>query len=97
MNKESSHQLHAFISGRVQGVGFRYFVIRNAEELNLTGWVRNLGDGRVEVLAEGQMEKLNFLLIALRKGPFGADVSQVDYKFKPPSGKFSRFNFRSTA
>lgn len=97
MNEQSNHQLHAFISGRVQGVGFRYFVIRNAEELNLTGWVRNLWDGRVEVLAEGQMEKLNLLLITLRKGPFGADVTQVDYKFKPPSGKFSRFNFRGTS
>jgi len=97
MDKESNHQLHAYISGRVQGVGFRYFVIRNAEELNLTGWVRNLWDDRVEVLAEGEMAKLNLLLIALRRGPISANVTRVDYKFKPPSGKFSRFNFRSTA
>jgi acylphosphatase len=66
------------VSGVVQGVGFRYFVFRRAQELILAGWVRNLPDGRVEVVADGPEAALSALEEALRSGPRGARVAQVD-------------------
>jgi acylphosphatase len=62
------------ISGRVQGVGFRYFAQRAARDLGVTGWARNLDDGSVEVHANGVLAKLNEFEARLRKGPGGADV-----------------------
>jgi len=53
MSENERYRLHAFVKGRVQGVGFRYFVLQSVEGLDLTGWVRNLYDGLVEVVAEG--------------------------------------------
>ncbi len=67
-----------FITGRVQGVGFRYFVQAKATALELTGWARNLEDGRVEVYAAGNLERLNDLAAALRQGPRMAEVRHVD-------------------
>jgi acylphosphatase len=67
-----------FIRGRVQGVGFRYFVERAAAELNLTGYTRNLDDGRVEVYAAGSPAKLAELSQRLWKGPRFADVRGVE-------------------
>lgn len=71
-------KLHAFVKGRVQGVGFRYFVLRWAEELGLDGWVKNLPDGRVRVEAAGPAEALDRLENLLRKGPPGAHVASVN-------------------
>jgi acylphosphatase len=68
------------VSGRVQGVGFRYFVQGKANELGLSGWVRNLDDGRVEVYAVGQAERLSDLAAALYLGPGMADVRSVAEK-----------------
>ncbi len=68
--------LHFLIRGRVQGVGFRWFVHREASELNLSGWVRNTEDGDVEVVATGNVEDLGELRSSLRRGPRG---SRVDY------------------
>jgi acylphosphatase len=67
-----------FIHGRVQGVGFRYFVERTAAELSLTGYTRNLDDGRVEVYAAGPPAKLAELNQRLWKGPRFADVRGVE-------------------
>jgi acylphosphatase len=67
-----------FVSGRVQGVGFRYFVERAAEQLSLRGYVRNLDDGRVEVYAVGPQETLSQLAGMLRVGPRWADVRRVE-------------------
>lgn len=66
------------ISGRVQGVGFRYFVREQAIELGLHGFARNLDDGRVEVYATGSPERLSDLAAALHVGPRMADVRHVD-------------------
>jgi acylphosphatase len=66
------------ISGRVQGVGFRYFVQKRAMELGLDGWARNLADGRVEVYAVGSPEKLSNLAARLHAGPIGSDVRTVE-------------------
>src|ERR1043166_3322043 len=65
------------ISGHVQGVGFRYFVERAANEIGVTGWARNLDDGRVEVHANGTQRKLDDFEARLRQGPPRADVRSV--------------------
>lgn len=66
------------ISGRVQGVGFRQFVQKRAVELDLSGWARNLEDGRVEVYAVGAPRKLSDLAASLHAGPMLSDVRSVD-------------------
>ena len=68
------------IAGMVQGVGFRFFVQHKATALGLSGWTRNLGDGRVEVYAAGEAERLNDLGAALHIGPRMAQVRSVDEK-----------------
>jgi acylphosphatase len=82
---------HAFISGRVQGVGFRYSCCREARRLGLSGWVRNQFNGDVEVWAEGSREKLDALLSWLRRGPPGARVNAVQYDMCRPTGKYRNF------
>ena len=69
--------LHFLIQGRVQGVGFRWFVHREASELDLRGWVRNTEDGNVEVVAAGTLEDLAELRASLRRGPRGSRVDHV--------------------
>jgi len=69
---------HYFVHGRVQGVGFRWFVRRVAEELGLVGWVRNVPDGRVEAEAAGTPEQLAAFEQRLRQGPPGARVTNVE-------------------
>ena len=66
------------VRGRVQGVGFRWFVLRQAQQLGIHGWARNLDDGRVEVVADAQGEQLAKLETALRRGPSGARVDGVE-------------------
>ena len=66
------------VEGRVQGVGFRYFVLREAQALGLSGWVRNLPDGRVEVLARGEPDLVSALEGRLWQGPSHARVASVE-------------------
>jgi acylphosphatase len=89
-------RLHAVIDGRVQGVGFRYFVLETALPLDLTGWVRNTMDGQVEVVAEGQRSSLEQLLEALRRGPRAAYVLSLNQEWQTASGEFTRFDVRGT-
>ncbi len=72
------------VRGRVQGVGFRYFVIREASRLSLTGWTRNLPDGGVEVLASGEDAALDALHRRLGEGPPAARVTEVEVSTAPP-------------
>ena len=67
-----------FISGRVQGIGFRWFVVRQAVRLNIRGWTRNLADGRVEVLAAGHGEDLLEFEVAISNGPRLSRVDNVE-------------------
>ena len=69
--------LHFQIRGRVQGVGFRWFVHREASELGLKGWVRNTEEGSVELVAAGDEESLTELRASLKKGPRGSRVDRV--------------------
>ena len=96
MTETQKLRMHAFITGRVQGVGFRFFTMQTAQENHLSGWVRNRWDGRVEVMAEGTIDALNYLLIALRRGPISADVQKVDYEFTDAKGEFQGFHLLST-
>jgi acylphosphatase len=96
MSNDESARLHAEIDGRVQGVGFRMFVIRIATELNLDGWVRNRWNGRVEVVAEGERQVLEKLLLDLRNGPRSAFVSNIQESWSTASGEFTGFHIRPT-
>jgi acylphosphatase len=81
-----------FISGDVQGVGFRYFVLRQAQRLqNIKGFVRNLHDGRVEVYAEAEEQPIKELESALRSGPRGSTVDRVAIQEENPAGQYQDF------
>jgi acylphosphatase len=82
---------HAVVTGRVQGVGFRYSAVRRARELGLSGTVSNRSDGSVEVDAEGGLQDLELLLAWLRRGPPGAHVRDVEVQWLPWSGRFRDF------
>jgi acylphosphatase len=69
--------IHFLIQGRVQGVGFRWFVQREASELELRGWVRNTEDGDVEVVAAGEAGDMEELRVSLRRGPRGSRVDRI--------------------
>ena len=70
-------RIHVVVRGRVQGVGFRWFVREVARGLDLAGWVKNRADGGVEVMAEGSKASMRSLMQQLREGPPGADVKDV--------------------
>ena len=70
--------VHIFISGFVQGVGFREFIKRSARKLGLTGWVRNLLDNRVEAVFCGSKEQIEKIITICRKGPFLSEVRDVE-------------------
>ncbi len=73
--------VHLIVRGRVQGVGFRYFVLRRADSMGIAGWVRNRVDGSVEVEAEGPRPKLERLVAAVLRGPAGAYVTAVEQEW----------------
>jgi acylphosphatase len=85
------------ISGRVQGVGFRFFAREAAQVENLSGWVRNLPDGRVEVRADGDRESVDRFERRLRRGPAGARVEGVDVLDDVPAGTTGEFVVRSSS
>jgi acylphosphatase len=82
------------ISGRVQGVGFRAFTEAQAAVEGLHGWVRNLADGQVEVLFEGEAESVDRAEAKLRRGPGGARIDEVVVESVPPSGRATGFTTR---
>lgn len=85
---------HIFISGFVQGVGFRHFIKNKASELGLTGWVRNMSDGRVEAVFSGSKEKIEKIILSCRKGPFLTEVESIEVIWKETKEKFSSFGIR---
>ena len=70
-------QKHYLITGKVQGVGYRYFALERARELGITGWVKNLPNGQVECLADGVPDRLSDFEKSLREGPASSYVSEV--------------------
>ena len=91
MSNPSPLRLHAIVFGKVQGVFFRDTTLRTAEELKLVGWVHNLSNGSVEVIAEGTHDSLESFLNFLRVGPPQAHVEQVAADWQLATSEFSSF------
>jgi len=87
---------HAYVQGRVQGVSFRGYTLRKAAQLGLKGWVRNLYDGRVEVLAEGEKSNVEAMIDWLKIGPSLARVENVDVRWEDYKGEFQDFRIAWT-
>ncbi len=97
MNNSGQTCLRMTISGRVQGVGFRYYVVECAQTLGINGWVRNTWDGKVELAAEGPRPDLETLRDRARQGPPASFVTDVQESWEPAVGKFSRFYVASSS
>ncbi len=88
-------RMHVFFSGTVQGVGFRYAALGIAEKLGLTGWVRNLSDGRVELVGEGSEEKLEQCLKQIREAMDGY-LRDTSFTWEDATGEWPRFSIVAT-
>jgi acylphosphatase len=91
-NLEQVERLHGVVHGYVQGVGFRYFLMREAQRLRLRGWVRNRDDGTVEFTAEGSRADLERLLQSAERGPRMARVDRVDARWSAAAGNLDSFD-----
>lgn len=87
-------RIHAFVSGRVQGVNYRFFTRKIANMLGIKGWVRNLPDGRVEIVAEGKEDAIEKFIDFLREGPIAARVDNVDINEEKFKNEFEDFEIR---
>ena len=87
-------RIHVFYSGRVQGVGFRITTEEHAQEYGVIGWVRNLRDGRVELVAEAEETALQQLLQAIRTGPMKNFINQVEISWSNATDTFDEFEIR---
>ena len=96
MKPSDQKRLHARVYGRVQGVGFRYFVLNTAVELGLVGWARNRRDESVEVIAEGDLEVLKTFVRAMYRGPRSSSVREVKTDIQEASDEFGSFYIRPT-
>lgn len=86
-----NERAHIFYSGRVQGVGFRYTAEKFALDLELTGWVKNLPDNRVELLCEGPKAKIEELMQAIQQSHLGKNIQKVHLKWLPATDEFTDF------
>ena len=84
-----------FISGFVQGIGFRQFIKINADKIGLEGWVRNLPNGKVEAVFNGPKEKIEEMIALCRKGPFLAEVENVEIVWEEKIEEFKEFEIIS--
>ncbi len=87
-------RLHFIIRGRVQGIGYRWFVRESAEGLGLVGWVKNLRDGRVELVAEAEESILTQFLETIRTGPMKNFIAHVEVSWSSASDTFDEFEIR---
>jgi len=85
---------HVFVSGRVQGVFFRYETRQHARRVGVTGWIRNLPDGRVEAVFEGEKEAVEYMIEFCRRGPPAARVEKVEVIWEPYKGEFESFTIK---
>ena len=85
-------RVHIFVSGRVQNVCFRGDTQQIARELEITGWVKNLPDGKVEIIAEGEKEKLKQMVDWVKQGPPAAQVNNIDIEWQEYKGEFKDFH-----
>jgi acylphosphatase len=89
--EDKLEQVKVVICGRVQGVGFRWWVQKQAQSLKLSGWIKNLDDGRVEVLAQGNKGNLDILLKSLKNGPRFSKVNKIDISWEKEKNEFEGF------
>lgn len=82
---------HVIVSGFVQGVGFRQFIKKEAQKFNLKGWVKNIDRGRVEALFDGEKEVIEKIIRECKKGPFLAEVKDVDVEWEDKNMDFNNF------
>jgi acylphosphatase len=87
-------RVHLLVTGIVQGVSFRYYTLQQAVRCGVSGWVRNLPDGRVEAVAEGDEAGVDRLIEWCREGPRSARVEQVEVLPETPTGEFQGFRIR---
>ncbi len=87
-------RVHIRVTGRVQGVGFRAFVVQQAQSLGLTGWVRNVGYSQVEAVAEGRRGILERFVDLVRRGPTASRVDDARVEWEPFTGEFTAFDTR---
>ena len=85
---------HVFVSGKVQGVFFRFETRRLARRLGVSGWVRNRRDGRVEAVFEGEREDVEKMIAFCKRGPPGARVTKVEVEWEEPTEEFEGFSIR---
>lgn len=83
---------HVFISGFVQGVGYRHFIKKQAMVLGLKGWVKNLPDGRVEALFVGSKNKIEEMVKICKRGPFLSEIENVEVEWDSSSEDFDNFD-----
>lgn len=91
---KSMKRVHVFYAGRVQGVGFRITAEETAHALGIVGWVKNLRDGRVELIAEAEEIQLNHFLEAVRTGPMRNFIQRIDVTWSYASNTFDEFEIR---
>lgn len=87
-------RVHVWVKGYVQGVGFRAHVQYSARQIGVTGWVRNVGDDTVEAVGEGERDKLERLVDAIKKGPMGSQVVESNVEWQNATGEFRDFQLR---
>jgi acylphosphatase len=87
-------RVHIFVSGRIQGVFFRHNTQKKAQSLGVTGWVRNLADGRVEAVFEGEKGKIEEMIKWAKRGPFLAKVNGINIEWQECRGEFENFEIR---
>ena len=89
-------RVHVWVKGRVQGVAFRAFVQKNAVELGVMGWVRNVGYDTVETIGEGTRQQLDGFLEAVKRGPIGSRVDEAKDIWEQATGEFESFRVKAS-
>jgi acylphosphatase len=85
-------RIHVWVSGHVQGISFRYYTKEHADDLDVNGWVKNLPDGRVEAVFEGEESAVNQMIEFCQHGPAGAHVNNVQVHKEKYTGEFREFD-----
>ncbi|MEJ5224815.1 MAG: acylphosphatase [Anaerolineales bacterium] len=96
MEENAIKRAHVWVTGRVQGVGFRAFVQQSAAYIGVTGWVRNVGWNTVEAVAEGTPEQVTQFVTAVKTGPRASRVDESRIEWETPTGEFRSFEIRAS-
>lgn len=94
MPEQEQKRILCTLTGNIQGVGFRWSARERALDLGVTGYVRNLDNGRVEIVAEGREQALEAFQAFCYRGPHGGTITNVDISEQPPTGEFATFEIR---